>query len=213
MKTNRVLAVIFLVMFSAGSAAAADQKPDVNRILRQLENRIVRIGCVAIRSSIIDYNACQFHGVIFSDQIVLSTKHGTQGYDFFHVEGSAARTVFKSALHDYMVVRVYPGYGLDVIKFAHSVGSGDMLFMCEKQGEKWNWIGPGKLVEIGSRELTVYGIKAKSGDSGKPVFNHKGELVGLVRAVREEYTYLIPANIIEEQLLTIDREIGPYFFK
>jgi hypothetical protein len=129
------------------------------------------------------------------------------------VEGSTATAVFKSALYDYMVVRVYPGYGLDAIKFAHSVGSGDMLFMSEKQGERWDWIGPGRLAEIGSTELTVYGMKAKSGDSGKPVFNQKGELVGLVRAVRNEYTYLLPANLIEEQLLTIDQEIGPYFFK
>jgi hypothetical protein len=69
------------------------------------------------------------------------------------------------------------------------------------------------LAEIGSTELAVYGMKAKSGDSGKPVFNQKGELVGLVRAVGKEYTYLLPASIIEEQLRAIDREIVPYFFK
>ena len=213
MKTKCVLAVILLLIFSADSVGVADQKNNVSSTLQQLENRVVRIGCVAISASIINYDACQFHGVIFSDQIVLTTKHGTHGYDSFNVEGSAAKAVFKSALYDFMVVRVYPGYGLDVIKFAHNVGSGDMLFMSEKQGKSWGWIGPGKLTEIGSMELTVYGMKAKSGDSGKPVFNQKGELVGLVRAVKKEYTYLLPANIIEEQLLTIDQEIGPYFFK
>jgi len=213
MKTKCVLVVILLLIFSADGAEAADQNNNVSSTLQQLENRVVRIGCGANSSSIINDNVYQAHGVIFRGQIVLSTKHGTHGYDSFHVEGSAAKAFFKSALYDYMVVGVYPGYGLDVIKFAHSVGSGDMLFMPEKQGESWSWIGPGKLVEIGSTELTVYGMKAKSGDSGKPVFNQKGELVGLVRAIRKEYTYLLPASVIEEQLRAIDREIGPYFFK
>ena len=213
MKTKCVLAVISLLIFSADSDGVADQKNNVSSTLQQLENRVVRIGCVAISSSIINYNACQFHGVVFRDQIVLATKHGTHGYDSFYVEGSAAKAVFKSASYDFMVVRVNPGYRLDTVKFAHSVGSGDMLFMSEKQGERWSWIGPGKLAEIGSTELAVYGMKAKSGDSGKPVFNQKGELVGLVRAVGKEYTYLLPAIIIEEQLRAIDREIVPYFFK
>jgi hypothetical protein len=213
MKTRCASIVVLLLIFSADGVGVADQKNSVSSILQRLENRVVRIGCVDMSPSIINYNACQFHGVIFRDQLVLTTKHGTRGYDSFYVEGNTARAVFKSALYDYMVVRVYPGYGLDVIKFAHSIGSGDMLFMSEKQGEKWGWIGPGKLVEIGSTELAVYGMRAKIGDSGKPVFNQKGELVGLVQAVRNEYTYLIPANIIEEQLLTIDQEIGPFFFK
>ena len=85
MKTKCVLAVILLLIFSADGAEAADQKNNVSSTLQKLENRVVRIGCGAISSSIFNDNVYQAHGVIFRGQIVLATKHGTHGYDSFHV--------------------------------------------------------------------------------------------------------------------------------
>ena len=213
MKTKNILAVVLLLFLSAGAAGSANEEYNVPSTLQTLENRVVSVRCGPMKPVAEGDNIVRFHGVIFRGQIVLATKHGTHGYDAFRVEERAAEALFRSALYDYMVVRVDPGYGLDTIKFARDVDPRDLLFMTEKQGNGWRWIGPGRLVEIGRTELTVCGLKVKRGDSGKPVFNQKGELVGLVQAMGKEYTYLLPASVIEEQLRAIDREIETYFFQ
>ena len=194
-------------IFNAGSQAAID--PATGRILILTDLRGIKYdrngaGVIVNKAGFI---MCNLHTVNDAGRLTVTLDDGTQ------FEGTIVHQIPDQ---DLAILRIHPAEELSAIEFADSdrVRIGDSVHVIGSSHFVKKEVGNGKIMGLKQNEKkeseTVsviqinFDLNLTEGDSGSPVFDSQGRLLGLIAAghvLTQNPVYAIPSNIIKDNYL------------
>ena len=182
-------------------------------------------GILAVTARRLQYHENQGAGVIISsDGRIVTNTHvifGSQRIMVTLRDGTEkeARVLFISREDDFSILKITPDMPLPAIEFADSqlVALGDEVATIGHSDLLNGTISGGVISGLGTREtgtgteveLLRLNINQYSGDSGGPVFNRDGQLIGLMSSKRlstQRELFAVAANKIHFADINLDKE-------
>jgi hypothetical protein len=144
------------------------------------------------------------HGIFISPRLVISTRHFLNFKMKFWINGFRAKLISLSDAYDLAIFETdhvfVPGQSGDYQPFDLCLNPiiGEKIYTSEAIGRFFFWKEAGTIKEVLFDKIVLEGYAPKPGESGKPIFNSNGELVGLVQIclTEDKEAILIPALFI-----------------
>ncbi len=125
-----------------------------------------------------------------------------------------AQVLYVSIDHDFSILKINPGFGLSPVKFADSALAqiGEPIIAIGSSEYNNNSILSGNITSLiqsrsqGTIEFIETNLNLYQGDSGGPIFNRQGKLLGMVMGKhqsKERSSLCIASDKIHEQYLTL----------
>ncbi|MBF0569681.1 MAG: serine protease [Candidatus Omnitrophica bacterium] len=207
-KRFAIVAIQGLTLQTSPGGTAAAITPDGRILVNQQQHVQYAVnagaGIIIDPSGIIVTNT---HVIYGSNQIIVTLKDGTR---------YPAAVAYISPSYDFSLLRIRPAQALDAIDMADSsaISLGDDIVTVGNSPLLKETISGGKVIGEGLRpvnggqslEVIELNINHYSGDSGGPVLDKDGQLVGLLSAKIESANracLAIPVNKIKSAYLTL----------